>query len=94
MTPQEVCTKLGICEAPKLGAVQCDVCKFAIDLVEAFITDETTDEQIEKFLNNLCIKMHFGELCEKLVDAGFEEMIKVIREKLGGEVVCKIIHLC
>jgi len=57
--PETVCAQIGLCKrvvAPVSGATECAVCKWILVEIEKYITNETTEAQIVKYVEHFCEK--------------------------------------
>ncbi|XP_069836727.1 prosaposin [Dendropsophus ebraccatus] len=83
---------------PVVKTVPCDLCKEVMTIVENFLKDNVTQNEILQYLNKGCEILPDPSLasqCKELVDEYFPILLTIIEEELGNpSVVCSALHLC
>jgi hypothetical protein len=95
--PEQVCQLLSLC--PKTAPVKktgCEICKLVIGLVEFWLEDQKTLQEIEKLIADLCAVMgpEYAGICNAILDQEIEELIKWIETSETPEVVCQQLKQC
>jgi len=103
--PTQVCTLLKACPAPKASVVQtkakadpipCYLCKYVVQVLEAFITSNSTEAEILAFAENICkvLPTQYRPICLSLVDVYIPQVIQELINKEDPATVCTAISLC
>lgn len=81
--------------AAETNDVKCPVCKTVITLVDNWLDEGKTHEQIKKLVTQLCsyVGPSYADICSALLDGELEQIIKYI-ESMEPKQVCQKIKLC
>lgn len=99
-TPSKVCEQVKLCPATVAepvdeDTVQCELCKYVLNLVEDYIRGNDTEAKIKEALEKVCD--HFPPLkkqCLAFVDTYEPLIIEFVLQKLPPAEICKKIGLC
>lgn len=77
------------------GEIVCNLCVDAVGLVERLLTIDGA-ERAKEYIDNLCAKTSgfLNTLCEKILDFGVDEIIKLIETHVEPHEVCVKLHAC
>jgi len=78
-------------EAPLDNSVSCEMCEFAVTVIDERLDDEATIDQIEREVQFVCSYLPgtIGDKCEELVDKYGEELIDaLVKEEMDPKKVC------
>jgi len=78
-------------EAPLDNSVPCEMCEFAVTVIDERLDDEATIDQIEREVQFVCSYLPgtIGDKCEELVDKYGEELIDaLVKEEMDPKKVC------
>jgi len=98
-SPQAVCTQIGMCSsAERLCAsnMGCSICELIVQAAENFMTENTTETQIEHFLDKLCLRLGgtAGVLCAEIVNTEMPDLFEYIKNNESAQVACTQAGLC
>lgn len=107
-SPATICQQIGICQQTLMahmhsmrklnykGDLKCIMCNYVMEWSEHAITDNSTVEHIESFLDMICDKLPktYGSLCNNLVEMYTPELIQYILNKETPQTVCDQLQLC
>merc|ERR1711972_358393 len=77
--------------APLDNSVSCEMCEFAISVIDERLDDEATIDQIEREVQFVCSYLPgtIGDKCEELVDKYGEKLIDaLVKEEMDPKKVC------
>jgi len=77
--------------APLDNSVSCEMCEFAISVIDERLDDEATIDQIEREVQFVCSYLpgSIGDKCEELVDKYGEKLIDaLVKEEMDPKKVC------
>jgi len=78
-------------EAPLDNSVSCEMCEFAVTVIDERLDDEATIDQIEREVQFVCSYLPgtIGDKCEELVDKYGEKLIDaLVKEEMDPKKVC------
>jgi len=78
-------------EAPLDNSVSCEMCEFAVTVIDERLDDEATIDQIEREVQFVCSYLPgtIGDKCEELVDKYGERLIDaLVKEEMDPKKVC------
>ncbi|KAK5584577.1 hypothetical protein RB653_006190 [Dictyostelium firmibasis] len=93
-----ICSQVKACtseEKKKLGTVECTICTFAVQEIEGFIANNSTENEIVTKLDDECSK--FGGLsttCQSIIKEYVPEFIQLLNNKQNPNQVCDEVKLC
>ncbi|KAJ3435946.1 hypothetical protein M0812_17988 [Anaeramoeba flamelloides] len=99
-TPEEICSLIGLCtsevEEKTEGGIECTVCDILIGLVEKYIEEGKTEEEIEKLLDKECALLgsSYEAMCKTLVEEYVPTFIDYIEQHQSADTICSEIGLC
>lgn len=110
-TPEKVCQQVKLCPADDRkivkpedfipeefiheGTVQCELCKYVINLVQDYIRSNETEAQIKEALQKVCDKFPpLKKQCVSFVETYEPLIIEFLLQKLPSGEICKKIGLC
>ncbi|KAJ8022464.1 Prosaposin [Holothuria leucospilota] len=97
VSPSEVCSALGLCSSIKDDpSISCEVCIIAIRTAELYITKNSTEQEIDKILENLCKQFPgtLQEQCVSFVQAFGNAIPELIVTFVNPEKVCTLLDVC
>merc|ERR1712038_1934969 len=86
-------------ETPR-NELTCNICVDIITDIDEFITDETTEQEIMDFFNQICLALDqlipgFGETCSGFLYNNGQGIIEsIVHENLNPEEICTNLGLC
>ncbi|KAJ3452070.1 hypothetical protein M0812_03833 [Anaeramoeba flamelloides] len=97
--PETLCAEIGFCTStPKKeeGGFQCTACKILAGLVEKYLEEEKTEEEIETALNAVCEKLprNYVSMCKTMVEQYLPTIIDYIEDNQSPETLCAEIGFC
>jgi hypothetical protein len=96
--PEQVCQMIGLCHAvaPVREFGKCEICKMVVGLVESWLEEQKTIEEIEALIGDLCAVMgpSYAGICTAILDKEIEELIHWIETSETPEVVCQQLGQC
>jgi saposin len=97
-TPEVVCQLVGVCPTdkvvPKKNDGTCDLCKFGVSQIEAWIASNTTEKSIQQRLTLICSLLPvFKSECLNLVDQ-VPQIIQQLEQQYSPDVICQMLKLC
>jgi len=101
-TPQDICTKLGVCtmfalaqlKAPQAGT-ECILCKLVVGYVETYLANNATESQIAVRIKKLCqLVGPLESICDDIVDNELPTIINDLENNYPTAKVCDRIQLC
>ncbi|KAJ5071081.1 hypothetical protein M0811_10565 [Anaeramoeba ignava] len=95
--PDQICTEIGLCtsmKAPK--GIECTVCEWIMEQVEAFISENTTEQEIEQFLENVCnmLPSPINTICDGLIEQYIPVIVQLLVNDFPPDQICTEIGLC
>merc|ERR1712181_50663 len=78
-------------EAPLDNSVSCEMCEFAVTVIDERLDDEATIDQIEREVQFVCSYLpgSIGDKCEELVDMYGEKLIEaLVKQEMDPKKVC------
>eukprot|EP00033_Pygsuia_biforma_P000454 GCRY01000540.1.p1 GENE.GCRY01000540.1~~GCRY01000540.1.p1 ORF type:complete len:900 (+),score=186.89 GCRY01000540.1:115-2814(+) len=100
-TPEAICKQFGLCDAtplpkpesPEFG--ECTVCKLVLDYAEKFLVKNSTEAEVESFLEKLCNYLpHWQSSCDNLVEIYTPVVLKWLETEEDPATFCKQMGLC
>ena len=81
--------------ADQTNDAKCPICKTVITLVDNWLDEGKTHEQIKKLVTQLCsyVGPSYADICSALLDGELEQVIKYI-ETMEPKQVCQKIKMC
>jgi len=78
-----------------MADVKCTACETVITLVDNWLDEGKTHEEIKKLVTQVCsyVGPKYADICSALLDGELEQIIKLI-ESMEPEQVCEYIKLC
>jgi len=85
---------IGACAMAK-DDLKCQACETVIQLVDHWLDEGKTHEEIKKLVTQLCsyVGPKYADICTALLDGELEQIIKLI-ETMDPHQVCQYIKLC
>ena len=77
------------------NGLECTFCKVVIGEAEKYLSNKSTEAEIEQVLDNVCNDL--GPLkgeCNNLVKTYLPVLVQYIQQGFGASKVCSLIHLC
>merc|ERR1712093_685953 len=101
MSPQEICSEIGLCSnatavaAPESG-VECEICDFVMKEALAELSSNATDAEIEAVLGKVCgvLPNAIQGECNALIKQYLPEIIQLITSGLTPDEICSKLGLC
>uniref|UniRef100_A0A6B2LJ60 Saposin B-type domain-containing protein n=1 Tax=Arcella intermedia TaxID=1963864 RepID=A0A6B2LJ60_9EUKA len=95
-SPEVVCTQLALCPTTEVqGGDYCSICELVVGYVEAAISSNATEQQIEAGLDQLCAALPTGApQCVAVVNAYTPQIIKWIMSNEDPDTFCTQAGLC
>jgi len=101
----DICTKLGLCSSsnaavriPTFHDVDtCELCKNVVMLIEDYLEEGKTEEEIEQFLNNNICPLFpdtYKAICTTIATTMIPQIIKYLADKFPPEDVCAKVGIC
>jgi len=80
----------------KPNTIQCEICKLVLSEVEKYITENSTEQQIEKALEQVCksLPKAVQAICVAFVQQYEAQIVELLIKQLPPEQVCAAIGLC
>jgi len=72
----------------------CESCKTAIGLVNMYLTDNKTREDVKEVLDYACFKCPEQEACKKMIDNETDKVFDFIQSIVDPETVCTGLRIC
>lgn len=104
LSPQLVCSTLGLCSSTTLKFVprkvadteMCGVCETLIQYVDSLLTQNATEKEIEDVLEKVCnfLPGTMKTQCDQIVDTYLPLLVKLIPQFADPREVCTEIGLC
>ncbi|KAL0210241.1 hypothetical protein P9112_010325 [Eukaryota sp. TZLM1-RC] len=106
LSPDFVCHFTGTCVSKPQNlqnphdnndhSTKCSVCVFVMRAIEDKLDDETTREEIEKWLSDVCetVPLAFRPSCERMLSDSIDEIIALLLRAFPPELICHVIRLC
>ncbi|KAJ5072527.1 hypothetical protein M0811_01542 [Anaeramoeba ignava] len=97
VTPDQICSMIGLCATPKAPrGIECTVCEMIMELLDNFLKDNHTDQEIEQFLENVCnmLPSFLSGPCDSLVQEYLPQIINLIVNGVTPDQICSMIGLC
>ena len=90
-----VCEFIYICPS-RTRDIKCAVCKFTTLQILNYIEDDHTDEEIKKFITNICENAiyKYSDICISILDFGLDEFITFIKEYANADYICEFVKIC
>lgn len=86
---------IGYANEQNVNGIECEGCKFLVQSMENWIESGKTISEIEARLDKLCnLFPKYNDTCTKFVNAGIEEVIKLVMEFETADKVCAQIGMC
>jgi len=81
---------------PKPQQSQCTLCEFVVNYAEDFLEQNSTEQQIIKFVESVCIlfPQSFRQMCESFIEQEGESLIQLLVQKETPDVVCTQLGVC
>jgi len=100
--PDTVCKQLGLCPKNSRSAIfatapedMCAECEILVQMIENWLEENTTVEEIEARLEAFCKYVPgYEQICDQLVVYGVEWFINFIDNNENPDQVCKQLKLC
>jgi saposin len=103
-TPQVICTQLGLCSSKKVLPApiikksndgNCELCKFGVGQIEAYLALNATQAQIQQELTQVCNVLSdlFKSECLDLVTR-VPQIIVYLEQTYTPEVICQLLGVC
>ncbi|KAL0205961.1 hypothetical protein P9112_001268 [Eukaryota sp. TZLM1-RC] len=98
--PHVVCSSIGLCHEEFVeyddNSIQCSICTWVIGNIEAKITDETTEEEIIQFVEQVCnvVPHSMQDVCHNMIQEYGHMIIEMLVDRFPPEVICASIGLC
>merc|ERR1712054_368014 len=98
-TPDVACQQIGLCSSTGIDIAAgelCQLCQFAVAAGESFLSENTTEEEVEDFIENLCniLPSEYASLCDDFVEEYLPEAINYILNNETPQVACSQLGLC
>jgi len=108
-SPSVVCTQVGSCTFGQLrllqkakkvkkinGAIECSLCQAAVGYAEAYVTANTTEQQVETLLDKACaiFPNSTQQMCDGIVNTLVTDGFQLIINDEPPSVVCTQVGLC
>jgi len=109
LSPTQICTLLKLCSSniavavpeapvvavPQVGDATCDTCQYVVTIIESYVEDNATVDEIEQKLQAACnVIPGIGPICQEFIDYGIQEIVNYINADLTPLQVCTLIKLC
>lgn len=77
------------------GEIVCNLCKDTIGVIEDLIIKDGANSAKE-YIDNICLKTSgfLNTMCEKLLDFGIDEIVKLIENHVDAMEICTKIKAC
>jgi len=87
---------LAICPFLKAKAQSCGDCEIVIGLIETWVDNNATDQQIETYLDVACATIFsaYQQTCDALVAQGVSEIIAWINQDESSQQICTQLGFC
>ncbi|KAL0231078.1 hypothetical protein GEMRC1_010483 [Eukaryota sp. GEM-RC1] len=95
-----VCKAIKLCpkevELVEDNTIGCQICTWIIGTIEAKISDESTEQEIIHFVQQVCnfVPESMKTLCAAMIDQYGHMIIDMLVERYPADTVCKAIKLC
>eukprot|EP00918_Siedleckia_nematoides_P099386 GHVU01217426.1.p1 GENE.GHVU01217426.1~~GHVU01217426.1.p1 ORF type:complete len:609 (-),score=77.43 GHVU01217426.1:599-2425(-) len=108
LSPEVVCTSLGLCKGSKpatkplhpvkilAGGELCGVCETVIQYLDSFLEENSTVQEIEALADKVCnfLPDTVRSQCEDLVQAYGPQIVQLLAQYMDPKEVCSMLHLC
>ncbi|KAK3744542.1 hypothetical protein RRG08_056678 [Elysia crispata] len=111
MRAEQICIVLKLCPAmankvlkyePKQTIKQdsdgelCELCKYLVNYIDEYLQKNSTEEQIEKFLDNVCsiLPSELNQTCRNLIEQYGPALVKLLVQGLDPTHACTSVGLC
>ena len=102
MTPDEICTELGVCESKSVLVKisekdsKCVLCEYVMSTVDQLLTNKSTEAEVRQALEEVCSYLPgtIKDQCTKFVDQYSDMIIDFIAHQITPEQICQQIGLC
>ncbi|XP_076318040.1 prosaposin isoform X15 [Tachypleus tridentatus] len=104
LDPNTVCDALKLCPGNKISSHlvsgfdknECEVCKVITGYLEEQLSEESTEEEIRKVLDQLCSELPESEstICKKFIDTYSELILTMIARELKPGTLCGMLKMC
>ena len=91
MNPIIVFLLLASCYATPL---ECEGCVFVVGKIEDYVENNKTMEYIIKEIESVCKYTKFVNICDKIIEYGFDDIIEFIKKYEYPIIVCQQLKLC
>jgi len=101
--PAQLCAQLNLCTSKMAVDVKreveqsvCSVCQLVVQVVESYITNNATDQQIEAKLDQVCgdLPAPYNGECTLIVNAYLPQIIQYIQNNEQPATLCAQLGLC
>jgi len=81
---------------PGAGGIQCQICQWAVSAVEAYISQDDTEQELARVLQELCTVLpgNYASLCQNFVVVYMDEAVNYVIDNLTPPLVCNKIDVC
>jgi len=100
-TPDQICSQLGFCNSTRLIKQQkprdanCFICETIISSVEQWVENNSTEQQIEQYLDTLCALVPaFQAQCDSVIASGLTQILQWIEQNETPQQICTNLGLC
>jgi len=101
MSPQQICTEIKLCTSLLAtknveGGAECALCEFVMKELDQVLSNNATDAEIEKALEQVCsiLPSSLQSECQELVQQYTPEIIQLITSGMSPQQICTEIKLC
>jgi saposin len=103
--PATLCAQLSLCSSKKsevapirrtVEQTPCAICELVVQVVESYVANNATDQQIEAKLDALCAKLPspYSGQCALIVNSYLPQIISYIQNNESPATVCAQLSLC
>jgi len=95
--PEVVCAQVEYCQfGGPGGAIECSLCQAAVGYAEAYVTSNTTEQELENLLDKACVIFPNStqQLCDGIVNTLVTDGFQLIINDEAPSVVCTQVGLC
>ncbi|XP_025114788.1 uncharacterized protein LOC112576500 isoform X2 [Pomacea canaliculata] len=80
----------------KASIVDCDICRFALEVVEAIVSRNRTEQSLVEALQQVCslLTPSARPQCEQFINNYMPTLIRLLLQELDPEVICNELQLC
>jgi hypothetical protein len=75
----------------------CDICEYTIGVIDGYLKDNKTRDQVKEFiLYEVCKALpgQFGPICAAIVNTEFDKIVDALARKFSPRQVCQQLKLC